>query len=471
MAVTNDEIQSRNRQLQNDLTGAQAQRANLTALRTASKPIGYSSAGGYGSAAPTYRTPIDRINYETAAIGMAQNDATMQGITKRAGVLTNDANNFTAQQVAARYGVRPQLAPSGGDPRFADVQHGVVSSYDQPKIAASSPAATPPLRVIPTGVNRTINLGASGVYGGGGAVRSTLASSIDKNGVPTYDNNSIQRMLDRDGQAAVTGDAAPAAATVPAFATSAPSSQAVGAVLKSPEELDRPRRVISDLDSAIFRQSLNPNSRSKREMLSQLIATKQGYITDQSALQAGSEQAARAQQGETQRALISQAGEDRRSTGQINAQLQLEGIRQAGENSRHASTLRRPLTIGDMVGTIGDDGVFRAVRDQNGKEVALPQKAIASGGLDPNDTLKSIDGEYRTLLESYPSASAARQAEMQQRMGFLQSQRDQIRGLSPVKPTQAEVIARGKDLIARGQMTREEAKKRLEAAGYSADGL
>ena len=473
MAVTNDEIQSRNRQLQNDLTGAQVQRANLTALRTASKPIGYSSAGGYGPAAPTYRTPIDRINYETAATGMVQNDATMQGITKRAGVLTNDANNFTAQQVAARYGVRPQLSPSGGDPKFADVQHGVVSSYDQSKVAASAPEATPPPLGTPAGVNRTINLGASDVYGGGGPVRSDLASSVDKNGVPTYDNSSIQRMLERDVRAPSNGGAAAPVAIAPPGVASyrGQIGQAQGAMIKDPNN-DPRKRFLSDLDTAILRASMNPNSRSKRALLSQLEEIKGGALNSRAALENSAEQAATQQQGELQRAQISQDGEDRRSANQINAQLQMEGMRQAGDTARYARAYRQPLTLGDKIGIIGDDGVFKALKGEDGKVLAAPQK-VTSDGVDAGDRLKSIDSERKSLMDSLATAADADKPAISQRLQLLQDQGDQLRGTTQVdaKAMQAEAIARGKEAIARGRYTREEVRKRLVDAGYSAEGI
>ncbi len=434
MALTNDDIQSRNRKIQDDLAGAQTQRANLTALRTASQPTGFTSAGGYAPAMPRFRTPIDRINYETAASGMAQNDATMKDITQRAGALTNDANNYIAQQTAARYGVntRPQID-------FSNVQTGAVSSYDKASQAGTqpAPAAAPSSRVIPSGMSRTINLGASNIYGGGGAVRSTLASSVDRNGVPTYDNSSIQRMLDRDGQAAPVGGAsAPDTVTPPPTMYAAQPvqpQQPVGAVISGTGTIGGPqdprRKIISDLDSTISRLSMNPNSRGKRAMLENAQNIKAGYINNQDAIAAASANLAASQQGETQRALISQAGEDRRSTGQINAQLQLEGIRQTGENSRHARLLKQPVTAADgRIGIIGDDGVFRALKDQDGNAVSAPTKVDKSTELGLNDRLKSYDTQIKTLTESLATAADADKAGIQQQIARVQNLRDSIRG-------------------------------------------
>ncbi len=443
MDLTNDDIQSRNRQLQDDLVGAQTQRANLTALRTASKPIGYSSTGGYGPAAPTYRSPIDRINYETAATGMAQNDATMRDITKRAGALTNDANNFTAQQVAVRYGVRPQLALSGVDPMFATVQHGVVSSHDQPKVAG---APSPATGTVTARKPVSFNPGISREFGGTGqVVKDSLASSVDKNGVPTFDNSSIQRMLDRDGQPAAGGVASSAryASVAPADnGNSRPILQPIGVSIGAAGLgiNDRRGRIVSDLDSAIARASMNPNSRSKRELLSQLVVTKQGYINNQDALAAGAEQAALAQKGELQRAMIGQEGEDRRQKSALQTQVDLEGMRQAGENIRVARSNRPYLTIGDKIGTVGDDGVFRAVKSEDGKVMSIPQQ-VESRIADAGDRLKSIDSERKSLIDGLtnsPNATDAEKLAIRQRLQLLQAQSDQLRGT--MKPTPDEFL-------------------------------
>lgn len=127
-----------------------------------------------------------------------------------------------------------------------------------------------------------VNLGASGIYGGTKAAgRRSLASSVDRNGVPTYDNASIERMLARNGDAPLAEQRA-AAAAAPQYRApasdlrAAPSSQASGGVISGDTlgaEAERKKRM-SELDSAMF-QLGSLNMRSKRDMYMSMLKGKQ----------------------------------------------------------------------------------------------------------------------------------------------------------------------------------------------------
>lgn len=477
MAVTNDDIQRRNKEIQDRLATAKTQRAQIISTRDANQPTWStpypegSRPRAFGSGADRglvgnqpFATGAQRVAYDQSTRALAENNAVMGSITNDANALTADAKAFTAAQTerndqagAAKLlkgsgvqyqaptpapapvatpmaasatspsaGARPALnmqLPGVAAPKPVTIPYPVGGAPGDTSAAAATPVAAPRKAIV-------FNPGVSQEFGGTGqVVKDSLASSIDKNGVPTFDNASIQRMLERDGQAAVSGTSTPAAVAAPAVASGGQiptyNSQAQGAVIGDPNNNPR-KRLLSDLDTAIFRASANPNSRSKRSQLSELVAAKTGMLNQDAALENASALAASQQQNETQRAMISQAGEDRRSTNQINAQMQMEGMRQAGDNARYARAYRQPLTIGDKIGLIGDDGVFKALKGEDGKDLTAPKKA--ESGVDAGDRLKSIDSERKSLMDSLATAADADKPAIAQRLQLLQEQGDQLRG-------------------------------------------
>lgn len=204
-----------------------------------------------------------------------------------------------------------------------------------------------------------------------------LASSVNAQGNPVYDNNSIRRLeerLDQRGGNAATPSATSTAAgqfsapavEVPRIASRPAASGGTGAAIGNPDE-DR-RRLQIALDSATRRPA---RSRGERAVQGQMVEAIAGEYAQRQDI-AG--EAARAQlDAQTRQGIASQDREARLQEAQLGSATALqERAMQVAGDERTQRMARRPdpITTADgTMGTIGEDGVFAPVTDRQGRTV------------------------------------------------------------------------------------------------------
>lgn len=456
----NDDIQTRNKVLQADLKIANANRQKLLGALTRVAPVSTESFAerGLTNRNQAFRTPEDQSAHADYTKQLADSDKEMAGITARAQQITKDATAYTtsigAQNIASSTGVPLKYqdsapsapastgaaagatAPAGGqptntgfvpgrvthgsgvDPMFADVQSGVFSSYEG---GAGRPAPTP--TQAPARKPIPVNLGVSKEYGGDGQTKKdSLASSIDKNGVPTYDNSSIQRMLERDGQSAIGGGAAQSPATPAAAIYNSyqpPQSQALGYSIGGTGTIGGPqdpnKKYLSDLDTAISRLSINPNMRSKRDMLVQAMALRNGFINQQNQIASTEGIAAQSRAAELARTGMTEAGADRRNTATLQNQMAVEGLRQNGDTYRTLlGAMPKPqYTTDDNGNYVQINGAtWTPVTGTDGKPLALPQDKSGIERIKAEapyfaEALKTLNAQAADPMASQEERSAA----------------------------------------------------------------
>lgn len=266
---------------------------------------------------------------------------------------------------------------------------------------AITPTAAPVAAKRPV---RSLNLGKSDIYGGGATTKDSLASSIDRNGVPTYDNASIERLAARTGSPASAPSAAAsipvtaaAPAVSPSFASRPVAGGGIGAVIRAE---DPEKRLASNLDSMISQLSMSADTRSKREQLSSLLRERAGLVANRSSIDSNEAIAEGNRASEVQRTAMTQDGESQRAALQAQNNLTVEQLRQQGqlEATRVARKPNQPTVSRDgTMGLIGDDGVFTPVKTADGQAVLAPEQREAKSGVSPDAVLKAYSDRQAAI--------------------------------------------------------------------------
>lgn len=403
MPITNDEIQQRNKKLQGDLATAQANRAKLKALASATKPTGYANAGGFGAIpSPMYGGAEQRMAGTQGRELLAANTKEMQRITTEGNAITRDANAFVANnkanKLAATYGVQLP-APNNAQPAPAS-----------PTVNAG---ATAPAGVAPT--NPT------------GPIKLTMG---DPN---TYtDANGVVKAV--PGLLAAAGNAQPAAPTSPVIAAANNRAAQVQGANTNAQTAAITAGRLGQADATAFLNPLNPQaeimrrlemsqtsaagrgSPQARRLLAEAIMGQLGAANNASAIQqrdlGGIAATGARLEADSQEAFA--ARQQDASKVNANAQQIYDAMNQE---------LNKPQYVTDAAGNFQAvrNGVASPVADANGAALKMAQ------GDTSNDRLKSLAPIYVELLKGNaatiadPLATPEAKAEAQTRTQQIQA--------------------------------------------------
>lgn len=325
--------------------------------------------------------------------------------------------------------------------------------------APSQPSATPS--------GQPAALSATPTPYGGGRITTDLASSVDKNGVPTFDNNSIARLIQRNGGDArptAGGPAYPAAAPVYASVpTAGPSGQGMGVVIADPNN-DPTKRLLTDLGTEIFRASLNPNSRSKRDVLTTLLGQKGGIIAQGNQIASTEGIAAANRQAELARTNMTEAGANNRTNATLQNQMAVEGMRRDSDIYRALLAANAPqkpqYTTDDRGNYVQISGTTATpVVSADGKPLALPKTEKTNPNLDV--AVQLMKGYTATMNDM--QADPAERADARAKLAALGGQF----GFGGQQGTAAQALADAKQAISSGAISKADAAKRLRDAGFN----
>lgn len=227
-----------------------------------------------------------------------------------------------------------------------------------------------------------------------------------RGGVSTGPNDSVVYTPAADPSAAAPAVAAPPVAVRPAVA-----DQFVGRQLDQDREARR--RAIGDVDDQLFRARLHAGTRGGRNLIAQLVATKAGIIDAGERVDAGLAGGDRDATNTTNVASMQEQGQNARSAARTTADLQVEGVRQAGETARQRIAQRpeRVVTADSSIGLVSDDGSFKPVVGPDGKPVRAPASRD-TGGLTADALLKSYTDQRAAILDNINATPEQRQASL-----------------------------------------------------------
>lgn len=421
---------------------------------------------------PSGDLALKQANAQAAAANQAK-QAFVPKLDAHATALRQFADTTNANTVGRQYGVAPIPLPTATPaikPVMIDPSNPASMQLTPPGRADAAPVgggAAP----LPRPNARQLTGGGAGPAQAG---FKSLASSVNAQGNNVYDNASVDRLNARYAapgsnggvQAQSFGGTAPLAlpTATPAAAPptlgvnlprpgvastygqpllSMPDSnaplppehgrltgpRAMAEQYNSREDRDARAKMLSSLDSRIFAAGINPNSRSKRQLLGSLIGAQAGLVGNGEGLSAGAVQnrnnndnalgiADMTNQGENQRALLGDANtrdiatqKDQGDTTRVYLQSLAELNKSATITGSDGNLLR--VTGGTAAPVVGPDGLpvqtWDARADRPDSNAIISAYTAQKNALDvaSASTLKPAD---YTALDASPLGQAYKKA-------------------------------------------------------------